>query len=194
MGQSISVPLFFNHFLNHHHIMKNENKTITVSKNHMTVNYLDTQKHYTYTLPENDPNREIKLFGKKYKDFKIKTDKKDFLTPIQREIFDDLVYAKHKMTKSEINTLPLMKKYRIKVLSVEVEKTLNRWKQEIVFSKIDSLLLKLFPKSPIVKQLVEIGYEEVKDLYPDKISIHDVVSEMDIAEYLVGKGLFPKFK
>lgn len=160
----------------------------------MTVNYLDTRKHYTYFIDDNDPNKEIKLFGKKFKGSEAPKGKKDFLTPIQREMFDDLVYARHKMSKYEINTLPLMKKYRIKVLSIEVEKVLNQWKQEIIYSKIDNLLLKLFPKSPLVKQLVNTGYEDVKDLYPQNISIHDIVSEIDIAHHLVGKGLFPKFK
>lgn len=172
--------------------MKKENKSITVSKNKITVNYHDTSKHFTYVIPKDSPTRDISLFGKTFKGTKASEIKKDFLTPQQRELFDDLVYAKNHMTKSEINNLPLIKKYRVKVLSKEVEKVLTAWKNEIVYSKIDSLLLKLFPKSPVVKQLVDIGYEDVEDLYKNNISIHSLVTETQIAQYLSDKGLFPK--
>ena len=173
--------------------MKKENKSITVSKNKITVNYHDTSKHFTYVIPKNSPTREITLFGKTFKGAKATHIKKDFLSPEQREIFDDLVYAKSHMTKFEINNLPLIKKYRVKVLAKEVEKVLTAWKNEIVYNKVDSLLLKLFPKSPVVKQLVDIGYEDVQDLYKNDISIHSLVSELEIAQYLANKGLFPKF-
>lgn len=172
--------------------MKKENKSITVSKNKITVNYHDTSKHFSYVIPKDSPTRNISLFGKTFKETKASEIKKDFLTPQQRELFDDLVYAKNRMTKSEINNLPLIKKYRVKVLSKEVEKVLTRWKNEIVYSKIDSLLLKLFPKSPVIKQLVNIGYEDVEDLYKNNISIHSLVTETQIAQYLSDKGLFPK--
>jgi hypothetical protein len=172
--------------------MKKENKSITVSKNKITVNYHDTSKHFTYVIPKDSPTREMNLFGKQFKGTKASEIKKDFLTPEQRELFNDLVYAKHKMTKFEINNLPLIKKYRVKVLSKEVEKALTKWKNEIVYSKIDSLLLKLFPKSPVVKQFVNVGYEDVEDLYHNNISIHSLASEEQIAQYLSNKGLFPK--
>lgn len=174
--------------------MKKENKSITVSKNKITVNYHDSAKHYTYMIQKNDPNRDIKLFGKQFKGVKASDIKKDFLTLEQRELFDDLVYARKRMTKFEINKLPLNKKYRVKVLSKIVEKELTKWKNEIVCKKVDSLLVKLFPKSPLVKQIVDMGYEDVEDLYDTPISIHSIASEMQIAEYLVEKGLFPKFK
>lgn len=172
--------------------MKKENKSITVSKNKITVNYHDTSKHFTYVIPKDSPTRDISLFGKEFKGTKASQIKKDFLNTQQRELFNDLVYARHRMTKSEINDLPLIKKYRVRVLSVEVEKVLTAWKNEIVYSKIDSLLLKLFPKSPIVKQFVNIGYEDVEDLYHNDISIHSLASEEQIAQYLSDKGLFPK--
>lgn len=172
--------------------MKKENKSITVTKDKMTVNYHDTKKHFTYYIGKDHPTREITLFGKSYKESKAGDAKTDFLTPEQRELFNDLVYAPHTMSKSEINKLPLIKKYRVKVLSKQVEKVLTKWKNEIVYQKIDSLLLKLFPKSSLVKQIVNIGHDDVEDLYKTDISIHSMVSEREIAQYLSHKGLFPK--
>jgi len=171
--------------------MKKENKSITVTSKKITVNYHDTSKHFTYDI---DPNRNIKLFGKEFKGQKASDIKKDFLTREQREMFDDLVYARHHMTKSEIEALPLMKKYRVKVLSKQVEKTLNKWKAEVVSKKVDNFLLKLFPNSPIVKQFVEVQMDDKDDFYSDTIDIHSIFSEREIAEYLSEKGLFPKLK
>lgn len=174
--------------------MKKDNKSITVSSKKITVNYHDSAKHFTYKIEKGDPNREIKLFGKQFKGVKATDIKKDFLTPEQREIFNDLMYARHHMSKAEIEALPLVKKYRIKVLSKEVERTLTNWKAEVVSKSVDSLLLKLFPNSPVVKQFVGVQVEEKDQFYPDTINLHAVFSELEIAEYLCAKGLFPKFK
>ena len=171
--------------------MKKDNKSITATRSKITIVYHNEGKHYTYKI---DPNRDIKLFGKTFKGVKATDIKKDFLSPQHREIFNDLVYARHRMSKSEIETLPLMKKYRIKVLSREVEKTLNKWKAEVVSKSVDNLLLKLFPKSPIVKQFVNVQMDEKDNIYSDSINTHSIFSELEIAEYLCSKGLFPKFK
>lgn len=172
--------------------MKKDNKSITVSKDKIIVNYHDTMKHFIYSLPKDSPTRDISLFGKVFKGTKASDIQKDFLNPQQRELFDDLVYAKKHMSKAEINKLSLIKKYRIKVLSKEVEKVLTKWKNEIVYSKIDSLLMKLFPNSPLVKDIVNMPYEDVEDLYKNNIDIHSIASELQIAQYLAEKGLFPK--
>jgi hypothetical protein len=174
--------------------MKKQNKSVTVTKNTITVNYHDNNKHFTYYIEDTHPTKQITLFGKTYKKVNARDVKQDFLDKETRDLFNDLVYARHSMTKSEINKLPLMKRYRVKVLSKQVEKALMRLKNEIVYKKIDSLLLKLFPHSPLVKQIVNIGYEDVDDLYKNDISIHSIVSEEEIAQYLYEKGLFPKFK
>jgi hypothetical protein len=171
--------------------MKKNNKSITVSKDKLIVNYHDTNKHFIYTLDQS-PNRDISLFGKMFKGTKASEIKKDFLSAAHRELFDDLVYAKKRMTKSEINNLPLFKRYRVKVLSKEVEKVLTQWKNEIVYSKIDSLLMKLFPNSELVKDIVDMPYKDVEELYSNDIDIHSVASELQIAQYLSEKGLFPK--
>lgn len=175
-------------------MMKKENKSITVSKNKITVNYHDTSKHFTYVIKKNDPNRDIKLFGKEFKGIKASEIKKDFLSPALREQFDDLVYARKRMTKDEIEKLPLAKKYRVTVLSKKVERVLSDWRNEIVSKKVDNLLLSLFPNSPVVKQMVSVQYEGKENVYNNSISIHNIATEVQIAEYLAEKGLFPKLK
>lgn len=139
-----------------------------------------------------NPNREIKIFGKEFKGLKAVDIKTDIFTKEQREIFDDLVYAKKRMTKSEIESLPLIKKYRVKVLSIEVEKTLNKWKSEIVNSTIDNLLLKLFPNSKLVKDITNVEPSNVDYIETVDFNIHKMFTEVEIAEYLSSKNLFPK--
>jgi hypothetical protein len=174
--------------------MKQENKSITVSKTTITVNYHDSNKHFSYKIEKGDPNRDIKLFGKEFKGVKASSIKKDFLKPGDRELFNDLVYARKRMSHFEIEKLPLYKKQTIKVTAKQVERVLNNWKTEIVSKKVDSLLMKLFPNSPVVKQMVDVQYDEKENLYQSSFSIHSIATEEQIAEYLYEKGLFPKFK
>ncbi len=174
--------------------MKKDNKSISVGGNRMIVTYHDTAKHFIYDLDKPDLTRDIRLFGKQFKGVKAPEIKKDFLSKEHRELFNDLVYARHKMSQKEIDSLPIVKKYRIKVLSKEVERVLTQWKTEIVSKKVDSLLLKLFPNSPIVKEFVNVQCDSRDNIYNNNINIHSIFSEMEIAEYLSSKGLFPKFK
>ncbi len=174
--------------------MKKDNKSISVSGNRMIVTYHDTAKHFIYDLNKPDTTKDIRLFGKKFKGVKATEVKKDFLSVEHRELFDDLLYARHKMSQKEIDSLPIVKKYRIKVLSKEVERVLTQWKAEIVSRKVDSLLLKLFPNSPVVKEFINVQCEDKDNVYYNSINIHSMFSEMEIAEYLSSKGLFPKFR
>jgi hypothetical protein len=70
-----------------------------------------------------------------------------------------------------------------------VQKAINRWKQEIVNDRMDTLLLNLFPKSPIVKQMVNIGED---DAIKCNISAKDLkLNPYLIAEKLVSLNLLP---
>lgn len=174
--------------------MKKDNKSISINGNRMIVTYHDTAKHFIYNLEKPDVTKDIRLFGKKFKGVKAEEAKQDFLNKEHRELFDDLLYARHKMSQKEIDSLPIVKKYRIKVLSKEVERVLTQWKAEIVTKQVDSLLLRLFPNSPLVKQFVNVQCEEKDNIYCNSINIHSLFSEVEIAEYLSSKGLFPKFR
>jgi len=169
--------------------MKKQKKPITVNKKFIVKL---NESVIVHNIKKDDPNRQIKLFGKEFKGITQQELKKDVFTKEQRELFDDLVYAKKRMTKNEIESLPLIKKYRVKVLSNEIEKTLSQWKSEIVNSTIDSLLLKLFPKSKLVKDIVQVKPSVTDYISADSIDIHKMFSELEIAQHLASKNLFPK--
>jgi len=72
-----------------------------------------------------------------------------------------------------------------------VQRVINRWKQEIVNEKVDGFLLRLFPKSPVVKAMVETkGYD---DSIKSKLSFKDLqLDQYKIAKKLVEEKLLPK--
>lgn len=168
-----------------------KNKTISVGAKTISVVYTDTKKYYMYDIDNQDPTRDVKLFGKKFKGVTAH-ESKDYLNPKQRRILDDILYSKGRYNQEQIEKLPLMRQYYLLEGAVKVEKELYQWKKEIVSKRIDNLLLKLFPNSKIIRQLVKIT--EGKALYHDvnRIDIRNLVSEQQIVARLQQKGLFPK--
>ncbi len=172
-------------------ISDKKNKTISVTAKKISVMYVDTNKYYMYDIENQDPMRDVKLFGKKFKGASAH-ESKDYLTPKQRKILDDILYSKGKYTAEQITTLPLMRQYYILEVAAKVEKELYQWKKEIVSKQLDNFLLKLFPNSQLIKQLLKVT--EGKTLYSDvnRIDIRNLVSEQQIVARLQQKGLFPK--
>lgn len=168
-----------------------EHKTISVGSKGMSVIYTDTNKHFNYKF--DDSIRQDVLFGKSLGDVKAR-DVKDFLNPSQRQLLDDLLYSKDRYTEQEIKELPLIRQYYITEVSKKVEKVLYNWKRDLINDHVDSTLLKLFPKSKLVKQLVEICKEKRVGMDATRVDIRNLVSEKDIVTYLQNKGLFPPLK
>lgn len=165
-----------------------EHKTISVGSKGMSVIYTDTNKHFNYKFDH--PARQEVLFGKTLGDVKA-SEVKDFLNPHQRQLLEDLLYSKGRYTEQEIKQLPLIRQYYITELAEKVEKVLYNWKRDLVNDHIDNMLLKMFPKSKLVKQLVEICKEKRVGMDATRVDIRNLVSEKDIVTYLQKKGLFP---
>lgn len=168
----------------------NENKTISVEANKMSVMYTDTNKHYVYKL-EDQPNREIVLFGKTFKGKEAKTIKDEFLNDKQRQILDDLLYSKDRYTTEEIKKMPLIRQYYLTEGARRAEQALYNWKREIINSQVDDILLKLFPQSKTVAKIVDMCKENQVGMDVTRIDIRNLVSEKSIVEYLQNKGIFP---
>lgn len=165
-----------------------EYKTISVGTNGMSVVYTDTNKHFNYKFDKSI--REDILYGKSLGDVKA-SDVKDFLNPHQRQLFNDLLYSKGRYTEQEIKKLPVIRQYYITELAEKVDKVLYNWKRDLINERVDSTLLKLFPNSKIVKQLIEICKENRVGMDATRVDIRNLVSEKEIVTYLQTKGLFP---
>ena len=168
-----------------------EHKTISVGTNGMSVVYTDTNKHFNYKFDH--PVRQEVLFGKSLGNVKAR-DVKDFLNPHQRQLLDDLLYSKGRYTEHEIKKLPLIRQYYITELAQKVDKVLYNWKRDLINRHVDDILLKLFPNSKLVRQLVEVCKEKQVGMDATRVDIRNLVSEKDIVTYLQTKGLFPPLK
>lgn len=172
--------------------MRKENKTISVNTKTMSVVYTDTNKHFVYKLNDQSPTREIKLFGKNFRGVKAREVKEDFLDKHHRRILNDILYSKGKYTEEQIKKMPLIRQYYILDMARRAERELYNLKREIVNKQLDETLFKLFPKSKIMKQLIEMCTDYKTGVDLDKINIRNLVSEKEIVEYLQSKGIFPK--
>lgn len=137
--------------------------------------------------------RDIVLYGKTLGHVKAR-DVKDFLNPHQRRLLEDILYSKGKYTEQEIKHLPLIRRYYITEVAQKVEKVLYSWKRDLINKEVDDMLLALFPKSKIVRQLVDACKEKRVGMDATRVDIRNLVSEKDIVIYLQTKGLFPPLK
>jgi hypothetical protein len=80
---------------------------------------------------------------------------------------------------------------RVLAKYAKAQRILNRWKQEIVYEKVDRFFMDLFPKSSITKALVETnGYDrEIRESHTFK---ELGLSPQDVASKLVETNLLPK--
>lgn len=169
----------------------NENKTISVDANKMSVMYTDTNKHYVYKL-DDQPNREIVLFGKTFKGKSAMSVKDDSTTDRERQILEDILYSKDKYSPEEIKQMPLIRQYYLTEVARRAEQALYNWKREIINSQVDDILLKLFPHSKMVAKIVDMCKENQVGMDVTKIDIRNLVSEKEIITYLQNKGVLPK--
>lgn len=177
--------------INNKKLLVDHSKSICVKADRITVVYADSRKRFTYPIDQPNPNREIKLFGKTLNGIKAGQAKQDPLLPAYRQMLDDILYARHHMTSKEINDLPIMRQYNIRVLGAKVERVLHNWKKEIVNTKVDALLLKLFPRSSFVCQFVQLSEGDKPEMDVNDINIFELVNESQILQYLQERHLFP---
>lgn len=163
--------------------MKSE-KSISANSKGLIVSYGDLNKigFVKYEVVE-----KIQLSGNtKYQEM-VK-----YFTPQQKDLYQKVVYGFKAYTPEEISSMSEKTKINVTVTYTKAQRILTRWKQDILFSNVNNILALLFPKSKIVKQLIETtGYtEEDKENF---ISFKQLgISQEKIAEKLIEFGLLPK--
>lgn len=125
--------------------MKN-NKVVTATLKGISVQYTDTKKHFFIEYEEMLPI-ERKTSFKNYQDDVIK------LNPKQVKMYRLALYGVEALTEKEYCKLSALDKINIKYNQKITQKLINRWKQQLVNFKINNLLLNLFPKSKLVKEM-----------------------------------------
>lgn len=171
---------------------RKESKTISVRADRMSVIYTDTNKHYVYMLEPHPQTKDITLFGKQLNGVMAQDAKKDFLTPHQRILLNDIVYSKGRYTEQQIKKMPIIRRYYLTEIAKKAEQAIYKWKRQLINDRVDGLLLALFPQSKLIKHFVSICKENQVGMDARHVDIRTLVSEQELVEFLQLKGLFPK--
>lgn len=171
---------------------RNENKTISVKADRMSVVYTDTNKHYVYMLEPHPETKDITLFGKKLNGVEAQDAKKGYLSDRQRQLLDDIVFSKGRYTEQQLKKMPIIRRYYLTEVARKAEQAIYKWKRQLINDRVDSLLLALFPQSKLINHFVNICKENQVGMDARHIDIRTLVSEQELVEFLQLKGLFPK--
>lgn len=162
----------------------NPEKVISANPNGILVSYNDSSKT---SFVKYEVVNKIQVSGTaKYQNMM-----KHF-TPLQKELYQKVVYGFKAYTPQQIAEMSEKTKIDITIVYTKAKRILTKWKQEIIFSHVNTILATLFPKSKMVKQMIETnGYvEEEKENY---ISFKQLgITSDKIAEKLIEFGLLPK--
>jgi hypothetical protein len=168
----------------------NQNKTISCNSNGMVISYGDVNKHQfmRYETPSHIKN--IQLNGTvKYQQIEKNTQ----FSPKQKDLYSKVVYGFKAYTPQEIAKMSEKTKKDVSVRYAKAQRILRNWKQDITFSNLDRFLLALFPKSPIIKQMVATTGHIDDVPKEDEISFKDLGIKQDqMANKLIEFGLLPQ--
>lgn len=164
-------------------MIKNQEKTISANSKGIVITYGDAKKHQY--MRYNRYVRKIQQEGTvKYQ---------IILNPAQEKLYQKLVFGFQAFNKEEIELMSENTKLEIKIGYTKTHRILNKWKQDIIFKKLDELLLHLFPKSTLVKQLAEIKGHVNEIPSNEEISFREIgIYKKDIIAKLIEHTLLPK--
>jgi hypothetical protein len=165
--------------------MRNSDKTISANSKGIVVSYGDVNKHMFTSYDRSGYVRKIQLEGtKRYQQVDVIV-----LNEVQKDLYHKIVYGFSACTKEELAAMSKTKKFKITIAYTKAHRILNRWKQELINENINGLMNRLFPNSPIVKQMVSTnGYDDeldcshiqFKDLGINRKQIINKLIEFDI--------------
>ena len=164
-------------------MVNKSNKTISVNSEGMIISFTDTKKHQFIKFEKMD-------------DFpKRKKENQELETPVfnqrQQKMYAEALYGLSIYHENDVKKMPKNVVMRIITRCEAVQRTINRWKQEVSNSIVDKFLLDTFPNSPIVKQMVDVkGYDDTINC---KLSFKDLgMNQLTIAKKLVDLHLLPQ--
>jgi hypothetical protein len=158
----------------------NSNKTVSANSKGIVISYGDVNKHmFTHYESRYSFINKIQVEGtSKYQHSETK-----HFTLLQQEMYNKIVYGFSAYTKEEIQQMSKTSKFNITVTYTKAHRILNRWKQELINEKIDSLLMKLFPNSPIIKQMTAVkGYD-------DNLTVNTTFKDLGITREAIANKL-----
>jgi len=168
--------------------MYNPHKTISAGQNGINICFVDNYKHTFKKYESTIDLSKIQIEGTaKYQEFE-----KNVFNPVQEKLYAQVVYGFAAYEAEAIEQMSPKTKKFIKVRYTKAQHLINKWKQEITNSYVDSFLTKLFPKSKLIGYFSSIkGFD--KD-YLCTFSFKEVgLSKVKIAELLMKNNLLPNY-
>lgn len=161
---------------------KNSNKTISVNSNGIVICYIDDNKHQFIRYENQDRPRRHSV---KYQEIE-----KPAFNDRQHRMYLEALYGLSIYPEEMVNRMPKNIIMKIATRCSLVQKAINKWKQEIINHHIDGLFIKLFPNSPITKQIVNLDADETLNC---TMSFKDLnIKPLDVAKKLVSLNLLPQ--
>lgn len=123
----------------------NPNKTVSANSKGINISFTDKNKHkFVYYT-----DKRTKSESPRYQVY----DCPEF-NELQNKIFMQTIYGISYFKSEDVMTMSEDKIREIKSISIRAKYIINNFKQEVVYKKVDALMLKLFPKSPITKAFI----------------------------------------
>jgi hypothetical protein len=176
-------PFFYN--LNNKKM--NPNKTISANSKGITINFGDVNKHKFVYYSNNDNVRKIQQYGtRKYQHLEATE-----FNAIQQNLYNQVVYGLKSIPNEVIMEMKVEKIRRIQSLHNKAKVIINNYKQEVAFSGVDRILAALFPKSPVVKQMLEVN--EIDPMISVSVSLRDLkITPKMLAQRLMQYDVLPQ--
>lgn len=166
--------------------MYNPHKTVSATDKGINVCFVDNRKHMYITYEQN-PFSKIQIEGTaQYQEFE-----KHVFNPVQKKMYNQLVYGFSVYTEEQIERLPSKYKKHIIVRYTKAQAIINKLKQNIVNASVNQFFMKLFPKSTTAKKIVQTN--GFNPHYLCKFTFKELgITNVMIAEYLMKHNLLPK--
>jgi len=131
----------------------NQNKTISANSKGITISFGDVNKHqFIYYNNNNDVVKSIQRKGTvKYQEL----EKTDF-NKVQQQLYNQAVYGLKSFPNQVIMEMKTERIRTVQAIHTRAKHVINNYKQEIASNRVDNFLSKMFPNSPIVKQMLNI--------------------------------------
>jgi hypothetical protein len=166
----------------------NPNKTISANSKGITINFGDVNKHqFVYYNNNNDVVKLIQRKGTvKYQEL----EKSDF-NKVQQHLYNQAVYGLKSFPNQVIMEMKTEKIRTIQATHTRAKDVINNYKQEVANTRVDNFLSKMFPNSPIVKQMLNIKGTDPAIKIP--MSLRDLkITPLMLAKKLVEYKVLPE--
>lgn len=166
----------------------NPNKTISANSKGITINFGDVNKHkFVYYNNNNEVVKRIQLNGTT----KYQSIQQPEFNKIQERLYTQAVYGLKAIPNEVLMEMRVEAIRNIQSIHTRAKHVINNYKQEQSNSMVDSFLSKLFPKSPIIKQMLNVKGTDPMIKVP--ISLKDLkITKHMLAQKLVEFKVLPE--